>query len=123
MNAKKTTKTSLDGISKQKAIDAEMEWAKVELLLETLETRKSDGLDFHEIPVWSIRDLVRHAFEAGYHEACTRVTAKGERTRAARRHEKRPRQAREILNCRRPEAREMRASLFNRPPIRIGAEA
>lgn len=68
MNAKKTNKTSLDGISKQKAIDAEMEWAKVELLLETLETRKSDGLDFHEIPVWSIRDLVRHAFEAGYHE-------------------------------------------------------
>ena len=68
MNAKKTTKTSLDGISKQKALDAEMEWAKVELLLETLETRKNDGLDFHQIPVWSIRDLVRHAFEAGYHE-------------------------------------------------------
>jgi hypothetical protein len=61
-------KNSLDGIAKQHALDAEMEWAKVELLLETLDTRMSDRLDIHEIPVWSIRDLVRHAFEAGYHE-------------------------------------------------------
>lgn len=66
--ARKNTKPSLDGIAKQKALDAEMEWAKVELLLETLATRKRDSLDIHEIPVWSIRDLVRHAFEAGYHE-------------------------------------------------------
>lgn len=51
---------------KQKALEAEMEWAKVELLLETLETRKRDALDIHEIPVWSIKDLVRHAFEAGW---------------------------------------------------------
>ena len=67
-NSKKNARPSLDGISKRKALDAEMEWAKVELLLETLDTRKRDSLDFHEIPVWSIRDLVRHAFEAGYHE-------------------------------------------------------
>ncbi|HRQ73996.1 MAG TPA: hypothetical protein PLU35_13300 [Phycisphaerales bacterium] len=60
--------TSLDGITKRKALDAEMEWAKVELLLETLETRKRDALDIHEIPVWSIRDIVRHAFESGYRE-------------------------------------------------------
>jgi hypothetical protein len=59
---------SLDAIAKQNALDAEMEWAKVELLLETLETRKRDSLDIHEIPVWSIRDIVRHAFEAGYRE-------------------------------------------------------
>jgi len=67
-NSKKNARPSLDGISKRKALDAEKEWAKVELLLETLDTRKSDSLDFHEIPVWSIRDLVHHAFEAGYHE-------------------------------------------------------
>jgi hypothetical protein len=59
---------SLDAIAKQNALDAEMEWATVELLLETLETRKRDSLDIHEIPVWSIRDIVRHAFEAGYRE-------------------------------------------------------
>lgn len=63
-----TPRPSLDGLAKQKALDAELEWAKVELLLETLETRKSDRLDFHELPVWSIRDIVRHAFESGYHE-------------------------------------------------------
>jgi hypothetical protein len=58
--------------AKAKALAAEMEWAKVELLLETLETRKNDGLDFHEIPVWSIRDLVRHAFETGYQHGSRR---------------------------------------------------
>ncbi len=63
-----TKRTNIDAITKQKALDAEMEWAKVELLLETLETRKRDSLDIHEIPVWSIRDLVRHAFESGYRE-------------------------------------------------------
>jgi len=59
-------------IAKAKALAAEMEWAKVELLLETLETRKSDRLDFHEIPVWSIRDIVRHAFESGYRQGRSR---------------------------------------------------
>lgn len=68
MNARQNSKPSLDAISKQKVLDAEFEWAKVELLLETLDTRKRDALDFHEIPVWSIKDLVRHAFETGYRE-------------------------------------------------------
>ncbi|HYD02467.1 MAG TPA: hypothetical protein VEB22_14665 [Phycisphaerales bacterium] len=34
--------------------------------LETLETRNSDGLDFHDMPVWQIREVARLAFEAGY---------------------------------------------------------
>lgn len=68
MTARKNGRTSLDGAAKQQALDAAMEWAKVELLLETLQTRKRDALDIHEIPVWSIRDVVRHAFEAGYHQ-------------------------------------------------------
>jgi len=61
-------RTNIDAAAKQQALDAEMEWAKVELLLETLETRKRDSLDIHEIPVWSIRDIVRHAFQSGYRE-------------------------------------------------------
>jgi hypothetical protein len=76
---RKTTKTKTtnpkpkrDEIAKAKALAAEMEWAKVELLLETLETRKNDGLDFHEIPVWSIRDIVRHAFETGFQHGSSR---------------------------------------------------
>lgn len=59
---------SFDALCKQKALEAELEWAKVELLLETLETRGRDALDFPVIPVWSIRDIVRHAFESGYRD-------------------------------------------------------
>ena len=38
--------------------------------LETLETRNSDGLDFHEVAVWSIRAALEAAFAAG--QAATR---------------------------------------------------
>lgn len=76
-------RTSLDAIAKRKALDAEMDRARVELLLETLETRKRDALDFHEIPVWSIRDIVRHAFESGYREGLHTGYRQG-RTDAAR---------------------------------------
>ena len=33
--------------------------------IETLETRKSDRLDFHDLAVWSIREALVAAFEAG----------------------------------------------------------
>ena len=33
--------------------------------IETLETRKSDGLDFHDSAVWCIRDALEAAFKAG----------------------------------------------------------
>ena len=33
--------------------------------LETLETRNSDGLDFHDVAVWSIRAALEAAFAAG----------------------------------------------------------
>ena len=35
------------------------------LHIETLETRMSDGLDFHDTAVWAIRDAVELAFRAG----------------------------------------------------------
>ncbi len=59
---------SLDALGKQAAIDAAMENAKRMLRLETLNTRGRDALDFHEIPVSAIRDLIRHAFENGYRD-------------------------------------------------------
>ena len=37
---------------------------------ETLETRNSDGLDFHDVAVWSIRAALEAAFAAG--QATTR---------------------------------------------------
>jgi hypothetical protein len=33
--------------------------------IETLEERLSDSLDFHEVSVWSVRDALQAAFEAG----------------------------------------------------------
>ena len=39
--------------------------AKEILDIETLETRNSDRLDFHEVSVWEIRDVLKAAFEAG----------------------------------------------------------
>ena len=43
-----------------------LEWARKAVPdLETLETRKSDRLDFHETAVWSLKDARLAAYEAG----------------------------------------------------------
>ena len=47
-----------------------MEIAAKHFHLETLETRNSDGLDFHDVAVWSIRAALEAAFAAG--QAATR---------------------------------------------------
>jgi len=39
--------------------------AKQHLRIETLETRKSDSLDFHDVAVWCIKDALEAAYEAG----------------------------------------------------------
>ena len=39
--------------------------AKKHLDIDTLETRKSDPLDFHEVAVWCLRDALEAAFKAG----------------------------------------------------------
>ena len=33
--------------------------------IETLETRRSDGLDFHEVAVWSVKQALEAAYDAG----------------------------------------------------------
>lgn len=40
--------------------------AKKHLLIETLKTRNSDGLDFHDCGVGNIKDALEAAFKAGY---------------------------------------------------------
>jgi hypothetical protein len=40
--------------------------AKKKLLLETLQTRGSDELDFSEQSVWAIKDALEEAFDAGF---------------------------------------------------------
>ena len=39
--------------------------AKEELFIETLETRNSDGLDFHDVSVWGVKKALELAFEMG----------------------------------------------------------
>ena len=45
--------------------DAFTEIARKNLHVETLETRRSDSLDFHELSVWQIEEALAAAFEAG----------------------------------------------------------
>ena len=39
--------------------------AQSKLGIETLETRKSDSLDFHDVAVWCLSDALEAAFNAG----------------------------------------------------------
>jgi len=39
--------------------------AREALGLETLETRRSDSLDFHDTAVWTLKDALERAYEAG----------------------------------------------------------
>ena len=43
--------------------------AQSKLGIETLETRKSDSLDFHDVAVWCVRDALEAAFNAGVEHA------------------------------------------------------
>jgi len=45
------------------------EIAKIKLDIETLNTRKSDSLDFHEVAVWRLKTALRRAYMAGYEQA------------------------------------------------------
>ena len=53
----KTTQQNIDQLL--------VEIAKKHLDLETLETRNSDSLDFHDVAVWSLKDALQEAYEAG----------------------------------------------------------
>ena len=39
--------------------------AEKHLFIETLETRNSDSLDFHDVSVWGVRSALEAAFKAG----------------------------------------------------------
>lgn len=39
--------------------------AQKHLHIDTLETRNSDRLDFHDVSVWGVRDALEAAFKAG----------------------------------------------------------
>ena len=51
-----------------------LEIAERHLFLETLETRNSDRLDFHEHAVWPIRSALEAAYEAGHRAGAAAAT-------------------------------------------------
>lgn len=53
---------------------AAAEAARRLLHIETLDTRNADALDFHELAVWSIREALAAAFEAGAASAAKHTT-------------------------------------------------
>ncbi len=58
---------------KTKSATKETEKIAREILdLETLETRKSDSLDFHDMAVWEIRKALEAAYEAGRNSVTTK---------------------------------------------------
>jgi hypothetical protein len=44
--------------------------ARTNLHIETLETRCSDRLDFHNVAVWSLREALEAAYNAGIEHGC-----------------------------------------------------
>lgn len=37
--------------------------------IETIETRNSDSLDFHDVAIWCIRSAIQEAYNTGYAQA------------------------------------------------------
>ena len=50
--------------------------AREHLSIETLETRRSDSLDFHDVAVWCVRSALEAAFNAGVEHATKARKAK-----------------------------------------------
>jgi len=50
--------------------------AQKHLSIETLETRNSDRLDFHDVAVWNVREALEAAFKAGVEVGMTSTPKK-----------------------------------------------
>ena len=49
-----------------KTLDQQMQQIALDhLFIETLETRNSDRMDFHEVSVWGVKSALIAAYEAG----------------------------------------------------------
>ena len=55
-------------MTKQAAKDLDQQLQQIaldHLFIETLETRNSDQMDFHEVSVWGVKSALMAAYEAG----------------------------------------------------------
>lgn len=57
----KQTDKAMENLLQQIALD--------HLFIDTLETRNSDRLDFHEVSVWGVKSALTAAYEAGQQAA------------------------------------------------------
>ena len=49
-----------------KTLDQQLQQSALDhLFIETLETRNSDRMDFHEVSVWGVKSALMAAYEAG----------------------------------------------------------
>ena len=52
--------------SAAKTLDQQLQQIALDhLFIETLETRNSDRMDFHEVSVWGVKSALMAAYEAG----------------------------------------------------------
>ena len=52
------------------ALDQQLQQIALDhLFIETLETRNSDRMDFHEVSVWGVKSALMAAYEAGQQAA------------------------------------------------------
>ena len=65
---------TIDHSITQRALDQLLEGiARQHLSFETLQTQRSDQLDFHDVSVWSVKSALQAAFEAGKQAERTEV--------------------------------------------------
>ena len=61
-----------------KTLDQQMQQIALDhLFIETLETRNSDRMDFHEVSVWGVKSALMAAYEAG-RQAASRTEKEAE---------------------------------------------
>lgn len=60
------TTTIERGMKMNKKLEKQLEEiAKEQLFIDTLETRMSDRLDFHDVSVWGVKEALKLAYELG----------------------------------------------------------
>lgn len=67
--------TKRNASTKNRRMAAAAEAIRKRLRLETLETRGREALDFHDIPVAAIHDVIQIAFDAGWDAGFEAATA------------------------------------------------
>ena len=66
----------------------------------TLETRNSDGLDFHSLAVWSLKSALESAYEAGKRQAASAQARKAGKAGRGKSKARTSEQARAAVNAR-----------------------